>query len=324
MNHNTLYPIVFFAYNRPKHTLKSLNALKKNKLAAKSIIYVFLDGPKNLIDVENNQEVLKVIKSFTNEFLEMRIFHNQLNMGLSHNIVNGINKIFKEFDALIVLEDDIEVSECFLEYMNESLLKYSLNKKIWHISGYTKPFLYEGNKSRFFWSYMECWGWATWKDRWNNYFKDPEYLIKKFSPVMKYRFNFYDLFPEWEQVLLNKHNKLDTWAVFWHATIFLNNGLCMNPVKSLTRNIGFDNSGKNCGKNDFLVKQYISNSIDNIYPKSLEEDKEIISKIKSSFVKRNYFISKVKFYVKNFFPMGAKITNFIKLFFSLIKFNRNL
>ena len=72
---------------------------------------------------------IKVIKSFTNEFSEMRIFHNEVNMGLSHNIVNGIKKVFKEFDALIVLEDDIEVSEIFLEYMNEALLKYRLNKK---------------------------------------------------------------------------------------------------------------------------------------------------------------------------------------------------
>ena len=38
-----LSPIAFFVYNRPKHTKKTLTFLKKNKLAKKSLIYIFSD-----------------------------------------------------------------------------------------------------------------------------------------------------------------------------------------------------------------------------------------------------------------------------------------
>ena len=40
---------------------------------------------------------------------------------------------------------------------------------------------------------------------------------------------------------------MNTWAVFWYASVFLNNGLSLHPAQSLTHNIGHDGSGINCG-----------------------------------------------------------------------------
>ena len=51
---------------------------------------------------------------------------------------------------------------------------------------------------------MNCWGWATWKDRWAFYFKDPDLVLKIFDKSMIERFNFYNLIPEWDQVIANK------------------------------------------------------------------------------------------------------------------------
>ena len=39
-------PIVFFAYNRPEHTRKSLESLVANEGAAESELFIFCDGPK--------------------------------------------------------------------------------------------------------------------------------------------------------------------------------------------------------------------------------------------------------------------------------------
>ena len=49
--------IIFFAYKRPFHTRKTLESLIRNDLAAKSKIYVFLDGPKSNKDRKLNLEV---------------------------------------------------------------------------------------------------------------------------------------------------------------------------------------------------------------------------------------------------------------------------
>ncbi len=36
---------------------------------------------------------------------------------------------------------------------------------------------------------MNCWGWATWKDRWQKFERNPENLINEFSKEDIYRFN---------------------------------------------------------------------------------------------------------------------------------------
>ena len=56
-----LAPIVYFVYNRPQHTKKSLDYLKKNRLAKKSTIYIFSDAPKNKQSKNQVSEVRKVI-----------------------------------------------------------------------------------------------------------------------------------------------------------------------------------------------------------------------------------------------------------------------
>ena len=42
----SLAPIVLFVYNRPQHTLKTLEALMQNELAEKSELFIYCDGPK--------------------------------------------------------------------------------------------------------------------------------------------------------------------------------------------------------------------------------------------------------------------------------------
>ncbi|WP_230853629.1 hypothetical protein, partial [Vibrio harveyi] len=62
------------------------------------------------------------------------------------------------------------------------------------------------------------------------------------------KFNLDNTHNFWAQIEDNANNKLNTWAVFWYATIFEHNGLCLNPTESLVFNIGNDGSGENCGK----------------------------------------------------------------------------
>ena len=88
---------------------------------------------------------------------------------------------------------------------------------------------------------MNCWGWGTWRDRWKYFEKKPDKLIKYFDKNLdKKRFNLNNNLNYFGQILRNKNNKINTWAVFWYAQIFKNNGLCLSPNYSLVRNNGFD------------------------------------------------------------------------------------
>ena len=46
-----LVPIVLFVYNRLDHTILTINSLKNNFLADKSILYIYSDAPKNKKDI---------------------------------------------------------------------------------------------------------------------------------------------------------------------------------------------------------------------------------------------------------------------------------
>lgn len=73
-------------------------------------------------------------------------------------------------------------------------------------------------------------------------------------------FNFDDSMDFWSQVLHNKQGKINSWAIYWYATIFLNDGLFLHPRDSFVKNIGHDGSGVHCGKSCVfdveLVKEY--------------------------------------------------------------------
>ena len=69
---------------------------------------------------------------------------------------------------------------------------------------------------------MNCWGSATGADRWKYYKKDVDETIRKFNKKDICRFNLDGVENFWEQVLSN----INTWAIFWYATVFKNNGLC--------------------------------------------------------------------------------------------------
>ena len=58
------------------------------------------------------------------------------------------------------------------------------------------------------------------------------------------------------------NGKNDSWAIRWHASMFLENKLCLYPGRSLVKNIGLDATGTNCldtdGFNVELAKEPIN------------------------------------------------------------------
>ena len=273
-------PVILFVYNRPNHLKKTLSFLKKNSETKKSFIYIFSDGYKNndSMDQKKVEQVRDIIKKI-NFFKKKFIFERKKNIGLRNNIIRGINLAFKNNSKLIILEDDILVSRYFLKFMNESLTKYYKNNKVWHISGWN----YDINEVTisddvFFIKNMNCWGWGTWKNRWNKINLKSEKLIRKFSKSDKYRFNLDNSFENFSQIIRNYESKKSTWAIFWNATIYLNNGLCLNPLKSLTSNIGQDESGTNT-TNTQLVNEKINNNKNFKYPNIISENIQIRKKI---------------------------------------------
>lgn len=288
-------PIALFVYNRPKHLKKTLNSLKKNPETRMSTIYIFSDSFKNkdLLNKKKVEEVRKIIKKI-NFFKKKIIIERKKNFGLKKNILTGISSVLRKHSNIVILEDDLIVSKFFLKYMNEALVKFKNFKRVWHISAWNYD-IKENNyeKDAFFITNMNCWGWGTWKDRWIKLNTKSKYYIKKFGNKDKYKFNLDGSFENFSQIIRNHNKTLSSWAIFWNATIFLNKGLCLNPIKSLTLNIGQDLSGTNT-INSQLSNRSLNNKKKFNFPSNIVEDfkmrKEIIDHLRK---KKNNFLNKI-------------------------------
>jgi hypothetical protein len=275
-------PIALFVYNRPWHTQQTVEALQKNELASESDLFIFSDAPKALETAAAVLEVREYIKTVSG-FKSVTIIEREENLGLANSIIDGVTRLCNEYGRIIVLEDDLVTSPYFLEFMNRALYKYAQEKKVWHISGWNYPIDPKGLPEVFFWRTMNCWGWATWADRWVHFQKDPERLIAEWDKNKINQFNLDGASDFWSQVTANTSGKLNTWAIFWYATIFENKGLCLNPAKTYIRNIGHDGSGENCGKSDIYNEAVNTLSI-NIFPDSISTHVPAVE-----LIKKNYF-----------------------------------
>jgi acetyltransferase-like isoleucine patch superfamily enzyme len=284
-----LAPIVLFVYNRPWHTLQTLNALKGCLLADCSELFVFCDGAKDGASDQEREKIEEVRRVVKQEMWcgKVEVFESEINKGLATSIIDGVSQIIKRYGKIIVLEDDIVVSEGFLKYMNDVLEIYKDNSKVMHVSGYMYPNSVNIQSSIVPLRILSCWGWGTWSRAWAFYNDNVNELMSKigFSPKAINRFNILGHAHFYEQLELNSTGKIKTWAVKWYASWLLNKGVSIFPSKSLVNNIGHDGSGINCGEN----KLFHVNQVDYIEVKkiSLKENKEVRESIDLFF--KNHF-----------------------------------
>lgn len=235
-------PVVLFAFNRPVHTKKTLDALAANDLAPRSRLVVYCDGPRDERDEEAVAHVCRVVRE-TKGFLSVELREAKRNKGLAASIIDGVSSVCAQHGRAIVMEDDLVTSRAFLSFMNQALDRYEHEPAVWHISGWNYPIEQDGLGDAFFLRVMNCWGWATWRSRWQHFHKDADALVSSFSRRDIKRFSLNGAGDFWKQVELNAAGRINTWAIYWYATIFKNAGLCLNPASSYVVNIGHDGSG---------------------------------------------------------------------------------
>ena len=240
-------PIVIFTYNRLDHLDTLINSLEQNELFKKSKILVFSDGPKKEIDIEKIEKIRIYLKkkliSKNSEIVE-----RPNNFGLSKNVITGINQTFNDYDQAIILEDDLEVSPFFLNYMNDALNLYVSSEDVASISGYMYPINSKSfSNDYFFLKLAESWGWGTWKRAWNNFETDSVKLKNEIDErKLVDEFNFSSGISYYKMLNDNINGANDSWAIRWYASTFLKNMNTLFPSKSFVKNIGIDNSGENC------------------------------------------------------------------------------
>ena len=230
-------PILLFVYNRLIYTRITVESLKKNEFASGSELFIYSDAAKTEKDKKLVAEVRDYIKTI-NGFRKVIIKESKENKGLALSITSGVSEILNKYDNAIILEDDLELSPFFLKYMNEALSLYEKEEDVISIHGYVYP-VKKKLPETFFLRGADCWGWATWKRGWKFYEDNASKLLSEItSKNLKDEFDFNRSYPYTKMLKNQIKGEINSWAIKWYASAFLNNKLTLYPGKSLVRNVG--------------------------------------------------------------------------------------
>ena len=298
----TRSPIALFVYNRPHHTRKMLESLMANAEFSNSPLYVFCDGTKRKKDIPLVRETRELIRSY--ELDNATIIEREENMGLANSIITGVTELCNKYGRVIVVEDDLYLSPYFLKYMNTALDTYEEYDKVMHISGYMFPVRGQLPET-FFYRATSCWGWGTWKRAWDKFEPDAHTLLARFKNRKKrWEFDIQGSMKYYRMLILQAIGMSDSWAIRWYASVFLNNGLCLHPGKSLVNNIGHDDSG-------------VHSDCTNVYDVTVSEDEdfEFTTDIKES---EKAFMLMVDFYHSIKKPIYVLVYNRLKRIINVV------
>lgn len=239
-------PVILFAYKRLEHLKRCVESLLLNPEAAEIHLTVYSDAPAGENEVQPVAEVRKYLRTISG-FAGIEIVEQPVHLGLAASVIGGVNRALSDDDSVVVLEDDLELSPYFLRYMFEALELYRDDPQVMEIHGFT-PVDGTGCGDTMFLRGADCWGWGTWRRAWRNFEPDGAKLLARFNRKSRREFDLDGAFPYYRMLKQQTEGKLDSWAIRWHASVFLAAGLTLYPGKSLLRNAGFDGTGTHRGQ----------------------------------------------------------------------------
>lgn len=256
-----LAPILLFVYNRPEHVKRTLAALEQNILAKESELFIYSDAARSPQDEASVAEVRKIIRTALPFFKQVNIIERETNWGLARSIIDGVTTQINRYERVIVLEDDLIVAPYFLKFMNDALDTYQHEEKVGHIQAC--DFTQDASlPDTFLIKWTGSWGWATWKRAWKYFNPDGKALLEELQRrKLTYTFDFNGKYGYTRMLRRQTEGKNNSWAIRWNASLFLNDILSLNVVKSLVQNEGFDGSGTNCGGGNLYASRLWMNPI---------------------------------------------------------------
>ena len=290
-------PVAVFGYNRPSHLRIAIDALLKNPESSNTDLFIFIDGPKSLDSDSDSIQMCKDFARSVSGFKTVTTRFHQENIGLAKSIRYGVDSVFKKYDSIIVIEDDIVLAPTGLQFLNEGLARYKYEARISSIHAYQYPITEEFAECVLLRG-ADCWGWATWKNRWEATVFDSQKLRNQIlEQGLRSKFDL-DGSMQYLKMLDNQtKGKIDSWAICWHASMFLQNRFTVFPPKPLGANIGTDGTGSHAGSRD-IFKVFVSHDSSWVFPEVIEESVP-------------YRQAMIKFY-KEKMPQVGKVTRLAK------------
>ena len=271
-------PILLIIFKRLDTTKKVFEKIRKIQPQK---LYIAADAARQEFPDEQKacEHVRKYVLDSIDWDCDVKTLFRSENLGCGRAVSTAVTWLFQNEDQGIILEDDCVPSLSFFPYVENLLDRYKNDKRVWQISGHNTMGI---NPQKNGWSYSftaieACWGWATWKNRWENFAYDISHenksVLKK-NPYFKKKYRRDYWFPLFNGM---SSEVRDIWDYQWTYRILLNNGFCAIPSFNLIENVGFGEDSTHftigCNK-DFRVKSYEIEQV--LHPSKIKYDWKLI------------------------------------------------
>lgn len=244
-------PVVVFAYNRPHHLRRTLDALAASRLSKWTSVHVFSDGPRASTSADAVIEVQHVLtrESEASRFASFHVNVSPRNRGLANSIIRGVGEVLRQSGRAIVLEDDLLVSQDFLTFMNDCLEFYKDDPTVGAVTGFcpfqTMPPSYK--RDVFLANRNSSQGWGTWTRVWNHVdwsAQGIENLNRNWAMRRAFNREGNDRYDRLRRQLAGR---IDSWSIRFGLSLFLRELGTVYPAVNRIANIGYDGSGVHSG-----------------------------------------------------------------------------
>lgn len=242
-------PIIIFAFNRLDSLRHTVDSLLSNNEVKDSDLYVFVDGarPNKAGEQEKVCSVQEYVKTITG-FRSVTWRFADSNKGLAASVISGTTEVIEKYGKVIVVEDDLYLSQSFLCYMNEMLDRYEQDNRVMQVSGYSSRL---ARKCDYTWDvYLSerahSWSWGTWKDRWETVDWDvTDFPQLRASRKLQRAFckRGSDLYGMLKGYMEGRNN---SWYIRFNYSMYKQHRYSVCPVRSLVRNDGFTAEATHC------------------------------------------------------------------------------
>jgi hypothetical protein len=199
------------------------------------VVHFAIDGPKSLNEQSRQAALLdKIEKNCKQLNLVSVVRHLDYNVGLSQNILSGLDWFFSLNSDGVIIEDDLVFNSDLFEWLAFALREFRDNSEVMIISGnrFTAADE-EGNITAS--NYPLIWGWATTSTKWiemKSWFDQNHFDAVKIPRKVR---NY------WKTGLLRvKTGEVDSWAIPLAYNFRFRSKLCVIPPHNLVENVGVD------------------------------------------------------------------------------------
>lgn len=235
-------PLLYIIFNRPDHTRRSFERIRAQ---APSVLYIAADAPR--LDRDGEREKTDQARAVTEAVdwqCEVHRLYATDNMGCGRRISSAITEVLAHHETVITLEDDCIPDPTFFPFCDQMLGKYADDERIMSVSGNNfQNAVSRTDSSYYFSKYPHCWGWATWRRSWQHFDLEAWRHTQRTDCLASFCENERE--HEYWTAMFDccEEGSIDSWAMPWTLSCWLQNGLTILPNVNLVSNIGFGETG---------------------------------------------------------------------------------